>query len=124
MRRPALAAAVAALALAAGGCGGSKVTVEQVPGGPVTLSVPRDSSLDATATATPSATPTATAGATAPSTQSGSAPASQGTSTTADSGGGATPPATQDGPTNDTAPPTGSDAQKFEDFCAQNPGAC
>jgi hypothetical protein len=42
-----------------------------------------------------------------------------------ESGGGATAPPTEaDGPTNDTAPPAGSDAEQFEDFCAQNPGAC
>jgi hypothetical protein len=35
-----------------------------------------------------------------------------------------TPAQPEDSPQNDTAPPPGSEAQKFEDFCTQNPGAC
>ena len=36
-----------------------------------------------------------------------------------------TPPAqTPDSPENDTPPPAGSEAEQFEDFCAENPGAC
>jgi hypothetical protein len=38
------------------------------------------------------------------------------------SGGTQAPPA--DTEHNDTPPPAGSPAQRFEDFCAQNPGAC
>jgi hypothetical protein len=38
------------------------------------------------------------------------------------SGGTQAPPA--DTKTNDTPPPSGSPAQRFENFCAQNPGAC
>ena len=38
--------------------------------------------------------------------------------------GGASAPSQQDSASNDTAPPAGSGAQQFEDFCAQNPGAC
>jgi hypothetical protein len=35
------------------------------------------------------------------------------------------PPAeTPDSPENDTPPPPGSEAEQFEDFCAENPGAC
>jgi hypothetical protein len=41
---------------------------------------------------------------------------------TAPSGGTQAPPA--DTKTNDTPPPAGSPAQRFEDFCAQNAGAC
>jgi hypothetical protein len=42
-----------------------------------------------------------------------------------DEGGGAVAPdAEADGPTNDTEPPAGSEPEQFEDFCAQNPGAC
>jgi hypothetical protein len=37
--------------------------------------------------------------------------------------GGAQPP-TEDTPQNDTPPPTGSPAERFERFCEQNPGAC
>jgi hypothetical protein len=39
-------------------------------------------------------------------------------------GGAAAPETAQDGPESDTPPPAGSDAERFEDFCAQNPGAC
>ena len=36
-----------------------------------------------------------------------------------------TPPAQQpDSPQNDTPPPQGSEAEQFEDFCTENPGAC
>jgi hypothetical protein len=38
------------------------------------------------------------------------------------SGGTQAPPADTEG--NDTPPPSGSPAERFEDFCAQNPGAC
>jgi hypothetical protein len=41
----------------------------------------------------------------------------------ADTGGGGTP-APQDSPQNDTPPPSGSPAERFEQFCAENPGAC
>jgi hypothetical protein len=49
------------------------------------------------------------------------------TATPADAGQGGCPPppdTTADSPSNDTQPPDGSNAQQFEDFCAQNPGAC
>jgi hypothetical protein len=36
--------------------------------------------------------------------------------------GGATAP--QDSPQNDTPPPSGSPAERFEQFCQENPGAC
>jgi len=39
-------------------------------------------------------------------------------------GGAAAPEVAPDGPANDTPPPVGSNAERFEDFCAQNPGAC
>ena len=36
-----------------------------------------------------------------------------------------TPPAQPpDSPENDTPPPPGSEAEQFEDFCSENPGAC
>ncbi len=123
-----------ALAGAAAGCGGSQIDYQEVPGPPADVAIPSDSSSlgDSTATATP--TPTATAepgGTTAPSGQSGAtgtAPsASTDTGTAGTPGtdsGGASAPAQEDSASNDTAPPAGSDAQQFEDFCAQNPGAC
>jgi hypothetical protein len=38
--------------------------------------------------------------------------------------GGAAPAQPQDTPQNDTQPPSGSPAQRFEQFCEQNPSAC
>ena len=128
------------VALTAGiaGCGGSEVDYQEVPGPPVDVPIPTatiESASSGDASATP--TPTATAepgGTTAPSDQSGAtgtAPSAStdtgATDTTGTSGtdsGGATAPAEEDSASNDTAPPAGSDAQQFEDFCAQNPGAC
>jgi hypothetical protein len=40
----------------------------------------------------------------------------------APSGGAQSPP--QDTPQNDVAPPQGSPADRFEQFCKDNPGAC
>ena len=44
----------------------------------------------------------------------------------AGTGGGGTggTPAPQDSPQNDTPPPSGSPAERFEEFCQKNPGAC
>jgi hypothetical protein len=33
-------------------------------------------------------------------------------------------PVTPDSPDNDTPPPAGSEAEQFENFCTENPGAC
>lgn len=58
--------------------------------------------------------------------------------TTTDDSGGSTAPASppadtggsggttgpQDSPQNDTPPPSGSPAERFEQFCEENPGAC
>src|SRR5215218_5914177 len=109
----------AALAVGAAGCGGSEIDYQEVPGPPVDVAIPSGSgsgsgssgdaaaSGDATATPTPAAT--ATSGA---------------TGTAGTDSGGATAPAGDDSAANDTAPPAGSDAEQFESFCAQNPGAC
>ena len=123
----------AALAAGAAGCGGSEVEYEEVPGPPVEVAVPSETVESAAGgDATPTPTPTATAepGAdTAPSDQSGSTtePSTGSGTSTGPAGtdsGGATAPAEEDSAANDTAPPAGSEAQQFEDFCAQNPGAC
>ena len=127
------------VALAAGitGCGGGEIDYEEVPGPPVEVSIPSETveagnSADADATPTPTPTPEP-GSTTAPDDQSGdtgAAPstgtgtASTGTDTSGTDSGGATAPAEEDSATNDTAPPAGSEAQQFEDFCAQNPGAC
>ena len=125
------------LAAGATGCGGSELDYQEVPGPPVAVPIPSET-VGATASGDANATPTPTAtaepgGTTAPSDQTGSTDSSTGTAegtgtastgTTGSDSGGATAPAEEDSATNDTAPPAGSDAQQFEDFCAQNPGAC
>ncbi len=133
-----------ALAAGAAGCGGSELDYQEVPGPPADVAIPSDSGSsgdaasddDASATPTPSAT-AEPGGTTAPDDQSGAtgiAPTAgtdtgaTGTSGTTDAAGtdsgGAPAPAEDDSASNDTAPPAGSDAEQFEDFCAQNPGAC
>ena len=134
----------AVLSLGAVGCGGSEVDYREVPGPPADVTIPDDSGAlegsgdsagdDASATATPTpddaiaapedqsgAAGTDTAAATEPP-----APASDGTTDTGagTDSGGSTAPAEPDGPSNDTAPPAGSEAEQFEAFCAENPGAC
>ena len=121
------------LALAAAGCGGGDEIAPEVPGPPADVALP-DATVAPTAdenadsgdesdsssstdegTTDDAATPDATGGTT-PDT---------GAATPDSSGGGAAAPDTSaDGPTNDTPPPADSEAQQFEDFCAQNPGAC
>jgi hypothetical protein len=136
--RPATAL-LCTVALAAGiaGCGGSELDYQEVPGPPVEVSIPSEtveSGASGDADATPTPTPTPEPGSTtAPSDQSGATDSAPSTGTdTAAAGsdpagtdsGGATAPAEEDSAANDTAPPAGSEAQQFEDFCAQNPGAC
>jgi hypothetical protein len=137
------------LGLAAAGCG-SEPDAPEVPGPPADVSVPQSDTSPAdaagaaqdssgsnssssgdtsssgsgsTATPEPTGTPTPTPTPT-PAADTGTGTAT-GTNTSTDSGGGTAAPGTAaDSPTNDTAPPDGSSAQQFEDFCAQNPGAC
>jgi|1185.fasta_scaffold446069_2 hypothetical protein len=122
MRLVRLAVPAILLAFLAAGCGGSQVTVEEVPGGPVQLTTPgKYDGLNPTPTATASATATATATVAG----TGTTAQPQATPTQAASGttGGATP-TPSDSANGDQPPPAGSDAQQFEEFCAQNPGAC
>jgi hypothetical protein len=133
----------AVLALGAASCGGSEVEYDEVPGPPADVSIPSDTSTlegsGDTTGASGDATPTPTPDAAVPEDQSGaagtdtaaatqpSAPTSDGTTdtgATAPDSGGSTAPAEPDGPSNDTAPPAGSEAEQFEAFCAENPGAC
>jgi hypothetical protein len=123
---------VGLLALVAVGCGGGDTAAMEVPGPPADVSIPQSDTPPAdaaasqgndsgSATATPTATPDSSTGA---STDTGASTGTD-TGTTTDSGGGtAAPDTSTDSETNDTPPPDGSDAQQFEDFCAQNPGAC
>jgi hypothetical protein len=126
VRRVRLATPIAMLCLVVAGCGGgSKVAVQDAPGGTSGLTVSGGEQLAPTATATPSATATATTTATATSTPAAStntqtttpqttAPAQSTPQGTA-GGGAAAPSAT---------PAPGSTKQEFEAFCQQNPGAC
>jgi hypothetical protein len=127
-RRLRLAAPFIALALTVAACGGSKVTVQEVPGGAVDLGVPGGgAALNPAATATPgataSATPTATttgaasSGTTSTSDQSAS-------TTTGSANGGTQAPSTSSTGAATSTPAPGSPSQQYEDFCAQNPGAC
>ena len=125
-----LAVVVAVLALA--GCGGAQVTVNEVPGGPVDLKTPGSGVGFAAVTATPTATATPTETPTGDtSTQATPTATPQADTTTQDTtpqadanGGAATAPNTDDG-TGATQPPDpGASKQEFEDYCAQNPGAC
>ncbi len=124
--RRGVAAAAVALALGAAGCGGSEVDYQEVPGEPAEITLPdRTPAGDAAATdgdddaAAEEATPTATA-------TPGDA-----TGTTTDGAAGdqsaaaeTTPAPAEDGAATDEPPVPGSDAERFEDFCEQNAGAC
>ena len=133
MRLVRLATPISMLCLALAGCGGgSKVVVQEVPNGSsVAITVPGGEALapKATATATAQAsvtpTPTAASGTTAPAqsqttpqTQSQTQTTPQQTTPQSTAGGGAA------APDANPTPPPGADAQKFEAFCQQNPGAC
>jgi hypothetical protein len=117
------------LALAAAGCGSGDALAPEVPGPPADVVLPQatvapssdenadsadqDSSTDENSTDDDTTTPedsgaTGDTGATTPDT----------------SGGTTAPEAEADSPTNDTPPPADSEAEQFENFCAQNPGAC
>jgi hypothetical protein len=134
MRTSALVIAVLLSLTVFAGCGGDDDLAPQVPGPPADVTIPDagvspsaeegaaddeagttdEESTDSTDTQTPEAT---------------AAPEGTGDTGAAepDASGGTTAPEADtqaDGPTNDTAPPEGSNAQQFEDFCAQNPGAC
>jgi hypothetical protein len=128
-RRLRLAATFIALPLTVAACGGSTVTVQEVPGGAVDLGVPGGgAALNPAATATPGATATATptATTTGASSTTGSTTTSQqspSTTTGTTSGGTQAPSTTTTGAATATPAP-GSPSQQYEDFCAQNPGAC
>lgn len=121
-----LFAVAATLGLA--GCGGSQVEYQEVPGAPAEITLPEsepaedaaaedDAAADEEApadeaTPEPTATPTPAAdadtdGTTDESTTQAEAPA-----------------AAEDGPASDEPPVPGTDAERFEDFCEQNAGAC
>lgn len=125
------------LALVAAGCGGDDASAPEVPGPPADVVIPEaadaptgaadeqgdDANTDDTGDATTDEGTTDDSGdttapeETAPPTDTGTVPETS-------EGGTAAPEAEADGPSNDTPPPEGSNAEQFEDFCAQNPGAC
>ena len=127
LAHPRLAVPIAVLTLALAGCGGATVTVQEVPGDPVQLTIPGDG-----AALAPAATATADAHADArPPTPTPPRPRPRPTPETAATPGAprARPAAGPRRPTTATAhdrpaAPAGSNADEFEDFCAENPGAC
>jgi hypothetical protein len=131
-----LAVLVAALAVA--GCGGQKVSADEVPGPPVALKVPvvskggsaslAPNSSSSSSNADSNARDSADADATPTATPSGNA--QSGTSGTTQSGNtGGTSGTTQQ---QQTQQGTGTNGQSqgggsgntFDDFCKNNPGAC
>ena len=131
-RRLRLAALFIVLALTVAACGGSKVAVKEVPGGAVDLGVPGGGDQIApAATASPGATatvtPTATTTGASSSTTTGQTTTSQqsASTTTGSTNAGTQTPSTSTSTGAATATPApGSPTQQYEDFCAQNPGAC
>ncbi len=125
------------LALAGAGCGGSEIEYQEVPGEPVEITLPErtpagDTDADAAATdgdaataettPTPTATPADATGATTDGTATteGETTTPEATPAPAEDG----PATAEDGPATDEPPVPGSDAERFEDFCEQNAGAC
>ena len=131
MRGRRLTAIIAAglLALAAAGCGSDDTLAPEVPGPPADVVLPESTVAPAADEDADSADPDSTTdeGATDDTTtpDDTGATGDTGAATPDTSGGGtAAPDAEADSPTNDTPPPADSEAEQFEDFCAQNPGAC
>jgi hypothetical protein len=137
--RRAAAVTLAVASLFVAGCGGDDETAETVPP-PPELSLPgaETPTLDDLPDST---LPSATSGSETPGSGSGSAGSDGGSG---GSGGGSAPGsggnapsqgggqqapsggqhAPEDSPENDTPPPPGSPAERFERFCEENPGAC
>jgi hypothetical protein len=143
-----LLAALAVLALGAAGCGGSQISADEIPGAPVALTIPEDkqtpaadrpestgsdsdSDDDADNAGDADQSGSDTSGdATGTGTADDAAPAPAPTQAPAPDAG-ASPDQTQQQPQQDAtgqadqpAAPEGSDAQRFEEFCDQNAGAC
>jgi hypothetical protein len=125
---PRFAAAITVLVLTVAGCGGAEVVYREVPGGPVELEVPGEGTgFAGAATPTPTAeadaTETPDADAEPDATAEPQATAAPDTGTDDGTGDGTEAPPADDA-TNDTPPPAGSPQEQFEDYCAENPGAC
>jgi len=121
MRARALGATVLLLALAGTGCGGGDEGQSREPRTPE-LTVPGEPAADESPRRERPRERTTTEATTQPLEQPPPA-------TTTPSGGAQapttpTPEPPADTPQNDAPPPSGSAAEKFEDFCDENPGAC
>jgi hypothetical protein len=108
---PPLVVLLAALwpALAIAGCGGDEEPAQTTPTLPE-LTIPR----------------TETVAPTLPETQTAPVPPPAQTAPPGDDGGtpAPAPEPPPDSPENDVAPPPDSPAERFEEFCDENPGAC
>lgn len=150
--RPAatVVALLAGLSLSVGvaACGGGQIAADEVAAPPPELTIPTEGNekgADALAGDTPSSDTgtTSTNGndndndndtSTTPDTSTdsrggtsgntGGAPAAPQATAAPSNPGGTQAPAQQDDSANDTAPQPGSGAEKFEEFCKQNAGAC
>jgi hypothetical protein len=118
--------AIAAVALAAAGCGGGEVSADEVPGSPPPLTVPSDSELSAPDTGTDEDATTDPDAAEDPAaTDESAAPAVP----TDPETGGTVPEEPQaavpdDTTTEEPAAPEEAPTEQFDSFCEQNVGAC
>ena len=131
MRGRRLTAIIAAglLALAAAGCGSDESLAPEVPGPPADVVLPESTVApaadeDADSADQDSSTDEDSTDDTTTPDDSGATGDTGATTPDTSGGGTAAPDAEADSPTNDTPPPEDSEAEQFEDFCAQNPGAC
>lgn len=119
--------AVAAVALAAAGCGGGEVSADEVPGSPPALTVPSDSELGAPETDTGTGED-ATTDEDAATDDSAATDQSAAPVAPADADGGTTVPEPQAAVPDDTAEtpaaPEEAPTEQFDSFCEQNVGAC
>ena len=129
MRGRRLTAIIAAGLLALAGCGSDDALAPEVPGPPADVVLPEstvapaaDENADGAADEDASTDDSATDESTTP--EDTGTTGDTGATTPDTSGGTTAPDAEADSPTNDTPPPEDSEAEQFEDFCAQNPGAC
>jgi hypothetical protein len=103
-----LLGALVALGLVA--CGGQEIQADEIPGSPPDLPLPAGSEAlggeAQGATATPTPTPEATA------------------TPTPEAGGASATPEPATGESATAAAEDGGEAAQYEEFCAQNPGAC
>jgi hypothetical protein len=115
VRCPALVLTLTLLALA--GCGGDDEPVRE--SGPGVLTVPRSATERQRTVPRTETTPTATT-ETAPPREGGGAPVPQAPQPDPVP----TPEPPVDSPDNDVPPPADSPAERFEQYCQDNPGAC